>query len=186
MRVEDLETPVPVVDLDILESNLDTMQAHCDMHGHRLRPHIKTHKCPEIAKMQIDRGAVGITCQKLTEAEVMVEAGITDILLSYPLVGVGRTARLAALAKRAKIAVTVDSDPTLETAIEAASPLGKIAVLVDFDSGAKRTGVQTPEDALRLAKKVLQAPNLEFAGTVHLSTPSRLRRVLQASLGTFP
>jgi len=167
MRIDDLETPVPVVDLDILESNLARMQAYCDEHGLRLRPHIKTHKCPQIARMQIDGGAVGITCQKLSEAEVMVDAGFVDIHMSYPLVGVGKAERLAALARRAHVSVSVDSDQTLETATAAAKQAhSRIPVLIDFDSGAGRTGVLHPEDALRLAKLVLATPNLEFEGLI--------------------
>jgi len=167
MRIADLETPVPVVDLDVLEGNLTKMQTYCNDHGLRLRPHIKTHKCPEIAQMQIDRGAVGITCQKLTEAEVMADAGFLDLLLSYPLVGVGKTARLAALAQRANVAVSVDSEQTLETAAEAAAISGsRISVWIDFDSGAGRTGVPSVEDALRLANCVLDTLGLEFAGLI--------------------
>ena len=78
MRIDELETPVPVVDLDILESNIARLQTYLDEHGIANRPHMKTHKIPAIAQMQIDAGAIGITCQKIGEAEVMADAGIRD------------------------------------------------------------------------------------------------------------
>jgi D-serine deaminase-like pyridoxal phosphate-dependent protein len=87
LRIEELDTPVPVVDLDIVEHNLKKMQAYCDSHGLALRPHIKTHKIPAFAHRQVELGAKGITCQKLGEAEVMIDAGLDDVLISYPLVG---------------------------------------------------------------------------------------------------
>ena len=167
MHVSELETPVPVVDLDVLEANLARMQAYCDKHGLLLRPHIKTHKSPEIAKMQLAVGAIGITCQKLTEAEVMADAGLTDIHLSYPLIGVGKAVRLAALASRISVSVSVDSDKGMDVAAEAAAiaqfPIG---IKIDLDAGAGRTGVQTPQDGLRLAQRALRAPFLEFAGLI--------------------
>ncbi|MFX5332295.1 alanine racemase, partial [Acinetobacter baumannii] len=91
-------TPVPVVDLDKVERNLRRMQDYCDRHGLKLRPHIKTHKLPQLAQAQVALGAIGITCQKIGEAEVMADAGLTDILISYPIVGAPKVARLAALA----------------------------------------------------------------------------------------
>src|SRR5882757_2165439 len=108
MRIDDLETPVPVIDLDRVEHNLKKLQAYCDAHGLSLRPHIKTHKIPAFAHRQIELGARGITCQKLGEAEVMIDAGLDDILISYPLVGSMKALRLAALARRAKMSVAID------------------------------------------------------------------------------
>src|SRR5580704_3225846 len=98
MRIDELETPVPVIDLDRVEHNLAKMQAYCDSHGLRLRPHIKTHKMPALAHRQVKLGACGITCQKLGEAEVMVDAGLDDILISYPLIGAAKSLHLAELA----------------------------------------------------------------------------------------
>ena len=100
MRVEDLETPVPVIDLDRMEHNLAKLQAYCDSHDLRLRPHIKAHKMRAFARRRVELGACGITCQKLGEAEVMVDAGLDDILISYPLIGPAKALRLAALARR--------------------------------------------------------------------------------------
>ena len=109
MRVTELETPALVADLDRVEHNIASLQAYCDEHRLALRPHVKTHKLPRLARAQLDAGAVGIACQKLGEAEVMAESGIDDILLTYPLVGTGKAERLAALAHERRVAVLVDS-----------------------------------------------------------------------------
>ena len=163
MTFEDLETPAPLVDLAIVDANLKRMQDYCDQHGIALRPHIKTHKSIAMARRQLALGARGITCQKLGEAEVMADAGMDDILISYPLIG--KEKRLAALAARAKMTVAIDSAAALETAAEAAAlAQSEIAVLVEFDSGAKRTGVVAVEEALALARKITDTTNLTFAG----------------------
>src|SRR5260221_823631 len=100
LRIDELETPVPVIDLDRVDGNLRALQEYCDRHGLKLRPHIKTHKLPALAHQQVALGAVGITFQKLGESEVMADAGLDDILISYPLLGTIKAHRLAALAKR--------------------------------------------------------------------------------------
>ena len=165
MLIEDLETPVPVVDLDRVERNLAKMQAYCDRHGLKLRPHIKTHKIPFLARRAVELGASGITCQKLGEAEVMADAGLDDILISYPLIGKAKAERLAALAQRARVRVAVDSPLALDTAARAASAAGRaIGVLVEFDSGNKRTGVTTPEEVVPLARAICAAELLSFDG----------------------
>jgi D-serine deaminase-like pyridoxal phosphate-dependent protein len=165
MRIEELETPVPVIDLDRVEHNLMKMQDYCDSHGLRLRPHIKTHKMPALAHRQVELGARGITCQKLGEAEVMVDAGIDDILISYPLIGPAKGLRLAELARRAKISVAIDNVLALETVAEAARAAGStIGVLVEFDSGNKRTGVISVDQALDLARHAGAADGLRFDG----------------------
>ena len=104
----DIATPAAVVDLDRLEANLARWQAHCDRVGLANRPHVKTHKCVEIARRQVELGAAGVTCQTLREAEVMVDAGIDDVLVPYNLVGGRKLERLAQLLRRARIAVTAD------------------------------------------------------------------------------
>ena len=165
MRIDDLETPVPVVDLDRVERNLQAMQGYCDRHGLKLRPHIKTHKLPHLARRQMELGAVGITCQKLGEADVMVDAGIDDILISYPLIGPAKALRLAALARRARMSVAVDSAPALDTAAAAARASGaEIGVLVEFESGANRVGVGTVAETLDLARRAEAVPGLRFDG----------------------
>ncbi|HEY4389061.1 MAG TPA: alanine racemase, partial [Ktedonobacteraceae bacterium] len=103
MHVDELETPVVTVDLDILETNIAGLQAHLDAHGIANRPHIKTHKIPEIAQMQVKQGAIGITCQKLGEAEVMAKAGIQDIFLPYNIIGEKKLARLVALTRTCRM-----------------------------------------------------------------------------------
>src|SRR6266498_3573075 len=109
MRVEELETPVAVVDIDCMEANIARLQTYLDRHHIANRPHIKTHKIPEIAQRQIEAGAVGITCQKVSEAEVMADAGFADIFIPYNIVGEAKSSRLMKLAGRATISVTADS-----------------------------------------------------------------------------
>lgn len=167
MTPDDLETPVPVVDLAKVEANLRKMQDYCDAHGLKLRPHIKTHKIAELARRQMELGAVGLTCQKLTEAEAMLASGCTDILISYPMIGPEKAKRLASIAGRAKFTVAADSALAIETAAEAARLSGaEIGVLVEFDSGMGRTGVVTPEEARDLAVKVSNTAGLRFAGVM--------------------
>jgi D-serine deaminase-like pyridoxal phosphate-dependent protein len=174
MHVEDLDTPVPIVDLEIVERNLVRMQEYCDAHGLALRPHIKTHKIPALAKRQVELGARGITCQKLGEAEVMADAGLDDILVSYPLIGPQKAARLAALAQKAKLSTSVDSEAGLETIAMAAKLAGfPIDVLVEFDSGAHRTGVVSVAEALALAKKATDSPGVSFKGLMTYPTTEK-------------
>jgi len=155
LRIDELDTPVPVVDLDIVEHNLAKMQSYCDSHGLALRPHIKTHKIPAFAHRQVELGAKGITCQKLGEAEVMIDAGLDDVLISYPLVGVAKADRLAALSRRAKLRVAVDSMLAVETVAAAARASNvPIGVLVEFDSGNARTGVVSVDEAFDLAVRI--------------------------------
>jgi D-serine deaminase-like pyridoxal phosphate-dependent protein len=182
MRIEDLDTPVPVIDLDRDERNLRKMQAYCDQHGLRLRPHIKTHKLPHMAHWQVALGACGITCQKLGEAEVMAAAGLDDILISYPLIGPTKALRLAALARRITMRVAIDNPLAFETAARAAAAAGApIGVLVEFDSGYKRTGVATVDEALALAMQVRDAAGLRFDGLMtYPSTAASADFVAQA------
>src|SRR5258707_2889889 len=107
--VRDYGTPCAVIDMDKVERNIARIQAACDAAGVANRPHIKTHKSPLLAKMQIDAGARGITCQKIGEAEVMAEAGIDDILISYNLIGEEKMARLAKLQAKANMTVAADN-----------------------------------------------------------------------------
>ncbi len=148
MRLDQLDTPVLVADLDAVERNISRMQRYCDEHGLALRPHVKTHKLPEIAQLQVQAGARGITCQKLGEAEVFVDAGFDDILISFPLIGPAKIARLRALAERARVCVAVDSDEGLDAVAGV-----DVDVLVECDTGGGRTGVQSPEVAARLAAR---------------------------------
>ena len=112
MRVEDLDTPALTIDLDILLKNIRDLAESCSKHEIALRVHTKTHKIPEIARLQLEAGAIGIVCQKLGEAEVMVHAGITDILIPYNIVGARKVERLVRLRERATITVALDSETT--------------------------------------------------------------------------
>lgn len=182
MRLHDLDTPTPVIDLEIVERNLVRMQTYCDEHGLAVRPHIKTHKIPGLAKRQMELGACGITCQKLGEAEVMADAGLIDILISYPLIGPIKATRLTALAGKAKMSVAVDSEAGLETIALAAKQAGvPIGILVEFDSGAHRTGVVVVREALALAQRAADAKGVLFEGLMtYPTTPATAEFVGQA------
>lgn len=98
MHISDLDTPVAIVDLDRLESNITRLQSYLDLHGIAIPPHIKTHKIPTIAQMELKAGALGVTCQKIGEAQAMADAGIRDIFLPYKIVGATKLQRLMQLA----------------------------------------------------------------------------------------
>ena len=145
MRLDSLETPVATVDLDAVERNLARMQSYCDAHGLAFRPHIKTHKLPWIAHRQVAAGAVGITCQKLGEVEVMAAAGLRDVLVTFPLVGLGKAERAARLAGELSLAVVGDSEQLARTLSDALRREGsELRFLVECDTGFRRTGVQSP------------------------------------------
>ncbi|MDB5612908.1 MAG: alanine racemase [Devosia sp.] len=160
----DLDTPSVLIDLDRVEANLKRVQDFADQSGLKLRPHIKTHKLPRFAQQAIDLGAVGITVQKLGEAEVFADAGITDMLLTFNIIGAIKLARLKALNDRVTIRVVADSTECvagLSTTFAGGKPLG---VLVECDTGMGRCGVQSPTAALELAREIIAAPGLEFHG----------------------
>lgn len=162
--IADLDTPVVLIDIDRVEANLQRAQAHATELGYALRPHIKTHKLPRFAKRQVELGAVGITVQKLGEAEVMADAGLADIFLPYNILGPKKLARLKALNERVTLSVTADSPDTL-VGYAATFTAGKpLTVLIECDSGGGRCGVQTPAQALALARQIALAPGLRFGG----------------------
>ena len=135
MLVQDLDTPCAVVDLDVMENNLRRCQAYLDRHRLNLRPHIKTHKIPEFAHLQIRLGAKGVNCQKLGEAEVMVDAGITDVLVTYNIIGQAKLDRLIALAHRAEMKVVADSADVVQGLSAAMSRASlTLPVLVECDT----------------------------------------------------
>jgi D-serine deaminase-like pyridoxal phosphate-dependent protein len=160
-----LDTPAVLIDIDRVEANLRRAQDYADSHGLKLRPHIKTHKLPRFAKRAMELGAVGITVQKLGEAETMADAGIAEIFLPYNILGPAKLKRLRALAERVNITVTADSAETIEglsaTFADSKTPL---TVLVECDTGMGRCGVQTPQAALGLAEKISYSPGLRFGG----------------------
>ena len=175
MHIAELETPVPVVDLDRLEANIVRLQAYLDEHKIANRPHIKTHKIPAIARMQMEAGAVGITCQKVSEAEAMAEAGFEDIFIPYNIIGESKLKRLMALAARIRISVTADSAFTVRGLSKAGREAGLIlTVLIECDTGGQRCGVQSPHEAAELARLIGSLPNLHFGGLMTYPTNERL------------
>jgi len=184
--LQELETPSVLIDLDTAERNIQRMQARCDSLGLQFRPHIKTHKIPAIAQMQLQAGAVGIACQKVSEAEVFAEAGFTDIQLPYNIVGKHKTARLAQLAKSAKVTVTVDSVPVIDGIAKAARAAhATIHMMVELVSLQERTGT-TPENALKFARHILGYDDcLHFAGVMIYPTDAAIRPRLQKTLSLF-
>ena len=165
MGIDAIDTPALVVDLDAFERNLVRMAEAVAAAGVRLRPHAKTHKSPLIARRQIALGAVGACCQKVSEAEILVDGGIDDVLVSNQVVGAGKLERLAALARRAALAVCVDDAGNARDLSAAAVRAGaEIGVLVEIDVGAGRCGVAPGADAVRLGALVAALPGLRFAG----------------------
>lgn len=158
-------TPAVVIDLDKVEANIARLQAACDAAGVANRPHIKTHKSPELARMQVAAGARGITCQKLGEAEIMADGGIDDILISYNILGEEKLGRLGALQRRVRMIVAADNPVTIAGLPKAAEIAGRdLEVVVECDTGRKRAGVETPGEAVDLAKQIAASKGLTFAG----------------------
>jgi D-serine deaminase-like pyridoxal phosphate-dependent protein len=159
-------TPAVVIDLDRVERNIARVQAICDKAGVGNRPHIKTHKVPKLAQMQVASGARGITCQKLGEAEVFAAAGIGDILVTYNLIGEARAGRLGALLRQSPdVKVAADNPVTLETYAAAAKIAERdLGVVVECDTGRKRAGVETAGEAVAMAKCIMETPGLVFKG----------------------
>ena len=186
MTIHDLDTPALTIDLDILEKNIRETQADCDKHNIHLRVHTKTHKIPEIAHKQLKAGAIGIVCQKLGEAEAMVEGGITDILIPYNIVGPLKVKRLTELCQRAKMTVAVDSEITARGLSNGAKDNDvTINILVECDSGGGRCGVQSPEAALALAQTVIDLPGLSFQGIMTFPSNERAKPFLDQTRDLF-
>jgi D-serine deaminase-like pyridoxal phosphate-dependent protein len=162
--IEDLPTPAVLVDLDVLERNIARQADRARAAGIRLRPHAKTHKCPEIARMQLAAGAAGISLAKTSEAEVFAAEGFDDIFIAYPVVGAGKAERLLALSDRLRLAVGTDS-------IEGARALARVfhsagrtlAVLLKIDVGYHRVGV-LPENAPAIARSLADLPGISLRG----------------------
>jgi D-serine deaminase-like pyridoxal phosphate-dependent protein len=188
--VADLETPAVIVDLDVMERNLSRMADYCRSKNLRLRPHTKSHKIPELAKRQLAHAADGITVAKIGEAEVMLEAGITDILIAYPIVGTGKAEKLAELATRADIAVALDSSEAAQAiSAEANRKNARVGILVELDVGFHRCGVSNEDEVLNLARKVADLPGLEFKGLMffpgHLQVLEKERAQLRTGVNDF-
>ncbi len=191
--LEQLETPVPIVDMDRLAFNLDRMAAYATLHGLRLRPHVKTHKSPRIAAEQMRLGAIGMTCATLREAEVMAEV-CDDILVAFPPVGAARLERLARLPRNVRVTIAADDAQALD-ALNVAARLGQrqFEVLVEADLGMHRVGVSSPERAVAIAQHIDRASALNFAGLMFY--PGHIREAvgeqgaalaqLGATIGTY-
>ncbi len=184
--VDDIDTPALIVDLDAFERNLDLMANAVRGAGVALRPHAKSHKCPDIAHAQLERGAVGICCQKAGEAEAFVAAGIRDVLITNEIVGPKKCARVAALAHEATIGVLVDDAAAVPHLGAAARGAGvTLDVLVEIDVGAHRCGVAPGAAAVTLAEVVARTAALRFRGlhayhgaAQHLRAPEERRAAI--------
>jgi 3-hydroxy-D-aspartate aldolase len=165
MKIADIDTPALLLDLDRVERNLDTMAALFADQRVKLRPHAKTHKTATIARMQLERGAVGVCCAKLAEAEVLADGGITGVLITTEIVGAAKVRRLIALAARAQPIVVVDDALAAERISAAAQTASvQIDVLVDIDVGQHRTGTAPGAPAVALGKAVAALPGLRLRG----------------------
>jgi D-serine deaminase-like pyridoxal phosphate-dependent protein len=176
MHIDEVDTPFVAIDLDVVENNIRVTQEYFDRHHLRNRPHIKTHKLPAIAHKQIAAGASGITCQKLGEAEVMAAAGTADIFIAYNLIGEAKLDRLMRLARQVTMSVAADSDYTVRgLSAAAAREAGELRVIVEMDTGGRRAGVQSPQEAIALARLIDDLPGLTFWGL--MTYPTRAETV---------
>lgn len=166
MIIDDIETPAVLIDQDIAHANIIAYQKYCNAHGLQLRPHIKTHKLPHMAHAQINAGAIGITCQKISEAEVMAAHGIDDILISYNILGENKLHRLRQLSENTRrLAVVADSATVIDGLARAFAAMPKpLEVLIECDTGAARCGVQSVREAAELAQLVQRAAGLTLRG----------------------
>lgn len=175
--VSAIDTPALVLDLDAFERNLQRMADALKGHPVRLRAHAKCHKCPDIALRQIALGAIGICCQKVSEAAVFVEAGIQDVLVTNQVVGTTKLLHLADLARRARMGVLVDDPLQVLALAEVAQSQGvSIDVYVEVDVGGHRCGVMPGADAARMARMVADRPPLRFAGLQCYHGPAQHKR----------
>jgi D-serine deaminase-like pyridoxal phosphate-dependent protein len=161
----DMDTPALLVDADILERNIQATAELCRSHGKRLRPHIKTHKTAEIARMQIAAGACGLTAAKVSEAEAFANAGLNDFFIANEIVGKLKLMRLSNLVKRCRVRVAADSVEVAAGYAEAMS-WAKLTldVMIEVDTGLGRAGTRTPEETQALARMIADEPALNLVG----------------------
>lgn len=165
MRIGELDTPVLLVDRQILLKNVADMQAYADANGVKLRPHAKTHKCSRLAKLQLEAGAVGIAVAKVGEAEVMAAAGCRDIFIANEIVGEAKFARIRALKDIAEISFGIDSEEQLELAEASFAAANATAqVLVEIEVGEERSGVTDEESFRSLIRRLKACRHVEFLG----------------------
>jgi D-serine deaminase-like pyridoxal phosphate-dependent protein len=182
-----LSTPALVVDLDLFDANVAAMASMLAGTGKVVRPHVKTHRTPELARRQLNASAVGVTCATVGEAEAMVAAGIDDIFVANEVVEPGKVARLVALAGHARIAVAADDAGPVATLAQEASRMGAmIDVLIDVDVLLHRCGVASPADAVALARVIERSPGLHlrgvmgYEGRLRLGDEDRAARIVAA------
>lgn len=173
----DLETPAVLIDMRIVDLNIARTQNFLDKAGLASRPHIKTHKLPFLARKQIEAGATGITCQKVSEAEVMADGGIEDMFITYNILGERKLARLHALSQRCKLSVVADNRTVVDGLSRVFSGGIPLNVLVECDTGHGRCGVQSPGDALILAQAIRETPGLRFGGLMTYPAPDNMNEV---------
>jgi D-serine deaminase-like pyridoxal phosphate-dependent protein len=176
MNISELDTPSVLVDLDVMERNLKRMADYCASTGMSLRPHVKTHKIPELARMQVAFGAVGITAAKPSEAAVMSAAGLNDIFVAYPILSAKKAAALLSLSESTQLAVSADSFEAAEfLARSSAAHHYDLPILVEIDVGFGRCGVQTPQFAVDLALQIEKLSGSHFGGLMfypgHMMVP---------------
>lgn len=188
LRIDQLETPAALVDLDILAQNLDRMAEYAAIHGLSLRPHVKTHKSPRIAAEQLRLGARGLTCATPRELEVMADV-TDDLLLAYPLLGASKLARALSLSSNVQLTVAVDSMIAVDALAATARIVNRpVQVYVELDVGMQRVGVQRVEDAIALALRVREQEPLSYAGIMfypgHIREPVGEQEAKLAQLRT--
>ena len=184
--IDAIETPALIVDLDAFEANLRLMADYARARGLRLRPHGKTHKCAEIGKRQMALGAVGLCCQKVSEAVALVEGGVTDVLVTNEVLAPSKLARLVALSALARIGICVDGDLGLDRLIAAAAKAATpIDAYVELEVGGNRCGIIDIEDGVALATRIAASRNLRFGGihayqgaAQHLRTPDERKAAI--------
>ena len=197
MRIEDIETPAVLIDLDLVEANIARAQAIFDQLSKGFRPHIKTHKIPSLARLQIKAGAIGIACQKISEAEVFAADGFEDILLCFNLLSPAKIARARVLAEAGILSTVADNAETIAALAKGmAGSTVPLRVLVECDTGMGRCGVQTPQQASELARLVAGSAGLMFGGLMTYPKPdaeaeveaflSTARDLIVADLGACP
>jgi 3-hydroxy-D-aspartate aldolase len=174
MSLDEVDTPALLIDLDALEENIRRVANAVHGTSVRVRPHAKTHKCPEIARRQIDAGAVGLCCQKVSEAEAMVAGGVQDVIVTNEVVDPRKLGRLVSLARRARIGVCCD-DPAAVDILEGAAAAGGVTlrVLVELEVGGNRCGVRPGADAVALAELIDAKPHLSFVGLQAYNGPAQ-------------
>jgi 3-hydroxy-D-aspartate aldolase len=185
----EIDTPALLIDLDAFERNLGAMARDMQRLGVRFRPHAKTHKSPIVAAKQIALGAVGICCQKVAEAEVFVTSGMGDVLITNEIVGAQKLARLAELARHARIGVCVDNIEGVDALAAAVHRTGtRVNVLAEIDIGGKRCGIAPGQAAVDLVRRITLHPSLRFAGlqayfssAQHMRSPTERRAAIFAA-----